>query len=526
MKTPKLRILFATPECAPWIKTGGLGDVSAALPHALAELGHEVRVLMPFYSSVKPKVRGARLLAELPQDGAMPACSLLVAKMPNGVTAWLIDCPDLFERDGTPYQNPRYQDHSDNHLRFGLLSRVAAVLASGASPVKWRPHVLHCNDWPTGLGPAYLKLGLPDPAASVMTIHNIAFQGIYPMHLADALMLPPESRQMEGIEYWGQMSFLKAGLYYADAITAVSPTYAREVQGEELGFGMQGLMRARADRLTGILNGIDTNEWDPANDSYLTQRYSVNDLAGKAANRKALRLRMGLRESNEMVLGMACRLTAQKGVDLVIETADRLMSLPVQLAILGSGDIGYERELQALVARHPGRISAHLGFSESLAHVIESGSDAFLMPSRFEPCGLNQMYSQRYGTPPIVNATGGLADSVIDFDPAASKGDATGFRLAHATAAGLYDAVVRAVDAFGQPAVWAQLQRNGMQVDFGWQRSAASYVEVYRKAIGLEAADTTAVAEPAVPAPALPAPTTAKAPALKRRGRSPDVNVA
>jgi len=481
-KNSSLRLLFVTPECAPWAKTGGLGEVSAGLPAALLGLGVDVRVLMPAYPSVLEQAKGLRRAAAFEAEAGLPAVTLLRGRLPSGVPALLLDCPALYTRSGGPYQDAQGLDYADNVLRFGLLSRIAALLASAESPLGWRPDVLHCNDWPAALAPAYLKLGLKDAAPSVIAIHNLAFQGVFPLENGPALGLPKSAMDVEGVEYWGHLSFLKAGLYYADRIVTVSPTYAGEILGEHLGCGMQGLLQTRSGRLSGILNGIDTGIWNPAADPHLVHNYDAGSLVAKAENKRALQAQMGLEQDDKvLLLGMVSRLTDQKGVDLVLEALPELLGRPVQIAVLGSGEEKLENALLAAEKEWPGKVAVKIGFDEALAHRIEAGADAFLMPSRFEPCGLNQMYSQRYGTPPIVRATGGLADSVGDYTPAGlESGEATGFVFDDPTAQALIATVDRVAAVRAQPAAWDQIRRNGMSCDFSWDSSARGYLSLYR----------------------------------------------
>jgi starch synthase len=481
MQDDRLRILFATPECAPWIKSGGLGDVSAALPEALAACGVDVRVLLPAYRPVLAAAGSPRVVARLPAAAALPAARLLEATLPSGVPAWLVDSPALYDRDGGPYQDPATgSDWPDNARRFGLLARVAAALAQPNS-TGWRPQVVHCNDWQTALAPAYLHFGGGPRAATLTCIHNLAFQGLFPAAAVAEVGLPAASFTAEGVEYYGQVSFLKAGIVYGDAITTVSPTYAREIQREPLGFGFQGLLAARADRLRGILNGIDLRTWDPLADPLILRRYDRANLDAKLGNKRALQARMGLAPALEVPLfGFVGRLTEQKGIDLIAAVAPWLAAAPAQLAVLGAGEHALEAALPALARAHPGAIAVEIGFDEPLAHLIEAGTDAFLMPSRFEPCGLNQMYSQRYGTPPIAHATGGLADSIVDCTPQTlADGTATGFLFGEPTAAALRAAIGRALAAYRDPPTWRALQRHGMARDFGWDAAAREYVGLY-----------------------------------------------
>src|SRR5215468_2489266 len=482
MVTERVRVLFATPECTPWIKTGGLGDVSAALPRALAAAGLDIRVLLPAYRPVLAAAAHAHVVTTLAATPRFPAARLLEARLPSGVPAWLVDCPALYDRPGGPYQDEATgRDWEDNALRFALLSHVAALLASGSSPVAWRPHVLHCNDWQTGLAPAYLRFALAPSPATVMCVHNLAFQGLFPPETVAAVELPPASFGVDGAEFHGRMSFLKAGLVYADAITTVSPTYAREIQGEPLGFGLQGLFAARSDRVHGILNGIDIEVWNPSSDSLIARTYNAEHLEDKGENKRALQQRIGLpRARGVPLLGFVGRLTEQKGADLVAELGPRLAALPAQLALLGTGDRALESALRKVATTYPRRVAVEIGFDEPLAHLIEAGADAFLMPSRFEPSGLNQMYSQRYGTLPIARATGGLCDSIVDCTPATlADGTVTGFLFREPTAEALLAAIGRAITAYHDAPAWRALVRNGMAKDFSWDASAREYARLY-----------------------------------------------
>ncbi len=474
-----LKVLFVTPECAPWVKTGGLGDVSAALPAALTALGHEVRVLMPAYRTLAPQVQQASERVRVPARGVWPAAELARVEA-EGFELWLLDCPEVYGQPGGPYGDERGVDHASNAERFGLLSMVAARIASGDSPfADWRADVLHANDWPTGLAAAYLKR-LPAPRArSVFTIHNLAFQGNFPPGRQRALDLPDAWMQVEGpgILHWDQISMMKAALRHADVITTVSPTYAREITDEALGFGMDGMLRARSADLHGILNGIDTRVWNPATDELLYARYDAATLDRKADNKHALQTRLQLATRPDALLfGVVSRLTDQKGIDLILDNLDWLVEQDCQLVVLGSGEARYEQRLREAAAEHPQAITVRTGFDEQLAHWIEAGVDVFLMPSRFEPCGLNQMYSQAYGTLPIVRATGGLADSVRD----AASGEGTGFVFSGDTAEDLRATIERAARTWRKPAAWRSLQQRAMGQRFGWETSAARYVALYR----------------------------------------------
>ncbi|HET7833014.1 MAG TPA: glycogen synthase GlgA [Gallionella sp.] len=483
----ELRVLFATSEVAPLIKTGGLADVSGALPAALRAIDTDVRVLLPGYRRVLAQLAQHETVATLDALSGFPNSRLLASTLPNGVPLLVLDCPELYQRDGGPYQDANGHDWADNLQRFGLLSKVAAILGSNATPLDWHPDLVHCNDWQTGLAPAYLRF-MPEGVPSVITVHNLAFQGIFPPASLNELQLPPSCFQINGVEYYGNLSFLKAGLFYSNHITTVSPNYAREIQHEEFGFGMQGLLAGRSSDLTGILNGIDTDEWNPAHDPHLPKRYSTARMTGKATVKESLQRRLGLTPEPDIpLLAVVSRFAHQKGIDLVLEIAPHLHRLPAQLVLLGSGEAHLQRRARDLSHRFAGCIAAHVGFDEALAHQIEAGADMFLMPSRFEPCGLNQMYSQRYGTPPIVHAIGGLADSVVDCTPETLRnGTASGFTFNGMTANNLLSAIHRAVVLYHEQWKWKKLRKNCMTKPFGWDISAAAYRDVYLKVLGRE----------------------------------------
>jgi starch synthase len=459
-----MRVLFVTPECAPLTKTGGLGDVAAALPAALRAQGSDVRVLLPRYRGIgesgteeRARVRLLGMEARLLEKG----------------DCLLVDVPELYDRDGGPYQDAAGADWADNALRFGVLSRAAALLASSASPLAWRPEILHCNDWPTALAPVYLHFE-PARAGTVVTVHNLAFQGIFDAGLLERLELPRATFAIEGIEFYGRLSFLKGGLVYSDAITTVSPTYAREIQGEELGCGLDGVLRERRGVLRGILNGIDSDAWNPMTDAHIAERYSWISLDRKSANKAALQRRLSLApEPLAPLFGVVSRLAHQKGIDLLAGAVDDLVQLGAQLCVLGRGERELEEALAAAAARHPGRVACAIGFDEELAHLIEAGADMFLMPSRYEPCGLNQMYSQRYGTPPVARATGGLLDTIMDGE--------TGFLFEPAESAALVAAVKRALALYADARRWRELQRRAMTRDFSWAGSARQYADLYAR---------------------------------------------
>jgi len=478
-----MKILFATSEIAPWVKTGGLGDVAGALPAALRAAGHDVRVLVPAYPALLQAFPEAREVAQ-PHwlGGLLPTPGLRAAVAPDGTPLLLLDYAPYFDRAGNPYLGPEGRNWLDNHLRFGLLSRVAAWIGSDAGTLDWQPDVIHCHDWQTGLAPAYLNYLPGRQAKSLFTVHNLAFQGLFDHASLFELGLPDAAWGMHGVEYYGYLSFLKAGLQHADAISTVSPSYAREIQTDEEGMGMAGLLRHRSGQLSGILNGIDTTLWNPAADPYLEQSYSARHIEGKAANKAALQAQLGLEQRPDLpLLAVVSRLTEQKGLDLLLESAPQILKLPAQLAVLGSGGSALEHGWAALARKHRAHCSVTIGFDEALAHRIEAGADIFLMPSRFEPCGLNQMYSLRYGTPPVVRATGGLADTVID---AVDVRHGNGFVFGPATAAALLQAVQRAIAAWRDPVLWLKLQKRGMARDSSWQEAARHYVALYRTLAG------------------------------------------
>jgi len=479
-----IKILFTTSEITPLIKTGGLADVSAALPVALRTLGVDVRVLLPGYTQVMAYLEKHRVVATFDDLPGFPVARLLAWKMPNGLPLLVLDCPSLYQREGGPYQNTAGKDWEDNAQRFGLLSKVAAVLASNDSPLKWHPDIVHCNDWQTGLTPAYLHYA-QGAARSVITIHNMAFQGNFPPKTLAELGLPPSCFDINGVEFHSYMSFLKAGLFYSDHITTVSPNYAHEIQQEALGFGMQGLLSTRSNVLTGILNGIDIDEWNPAADRHLVAQYGSTKITGKSANKEALQSRFGLKlEPDVPLLGVVSRFTEQKGLDLLLEVAPLLAEIPVQIVMLGTGDARLQQTALGLSHRYPGNIGVHIGFSEELSHQIEAGADMFIMPSRFEPCGLNQFYSQRYGTPPIVHATGGLVDSVVDCTAVTlGNGTASGFMFSSMTDENLLSTIQRAIELYRSPRKWKALCKNCMLKDFSWEASAELYLAVYKNVL-------------------------------------------
>ena len=485
-----MRVLFAASEVAPFAKTGGLADVAAALPVALARLGVDVRVVLPLYRQVDRAAHAIRetgVVLEVPISGRTERVAVHEGRLAGRggieVPVYFLEADRYYDRDGL--YGIAGQDFQDNAERFAVFSR--AVLELGRTELG-RPDLFHCHDWQTGLVPVQLEsLYADDPsigrAASVFTIHNLGYQGLfwhYDMHLTG---LGWEHFTPAGIEFWGKISFLKAGLVYADLLTTVSPTYAREIQTEEMGHGLDGVLRARADRLIGILNGIDVDEWNPETDPYIPKRYSAADLSGKAAAKAALQRAFRLPEEPDTpLIGVVTRLADQKGCDLIAEALPQITARGAQFVLLGAGDPVYENLFRDAAARDPSRVGVTIAYDHALSHLVEAGADLFLMPSRYEPCGLNQMMSLRYGTVPVVRATGGLADTVVEAPPEAGG---NGFVFGPYETAALVAAVDRALALYRDRERWRALQVAGMSADFSWDASARRYLEVYQRALVL-----------------------------------------
>lgn len=476
-----MRILFASSEAYPLIKTGGLADVSASLPRALLELQHDIRLVIPAYRSVVATVRHtSRPIARLDVRG--DAVTILETELPGTrLRVWLVDCPARFDRDGNPYQDREQRDWPDNAARFLLFCRAVVELAQNRAGLGWAPELVHCNDWQTGMIPALLTLEAQRPA-TIFTVHNLAYQGLFPAATLAEQGLPGEFWDYRSLEFHGRLSFIKGGLVYADRINTVSPTYAREIQTDELGCGLGGLLRHRLGALSGILNGIDVDEWNPACDPHLVQGFDSERLEAKAINKTALRKQLGLGSAGEPpLLGLVGRLVEQKGIDLLLDCLEEIAQV-AQVAVLGSGERRFERALQQFSAARPDAVAVRIGYDEQLAHRIEAGADIFLMPSRFEPCGLNQLYSLRYGTLPVVHAVGGLADTVFDADEhGGARGN--GFSFDRAQPQALRDALLRALAAYRNPARWHGLQLNAMRRDSSWRGSAQRYQQLYADAL-------------------------------------------
>lgn len=481
------KILFASSEVHPLAKSGGLADVSASLPIALRANKDDVRIIMPAYRQCLAVLDDFHSVSRIKLDGYHLPVEILESTLPGSdVPLWLVNSPEHFDRDGGPYGSPDGEDWRDNAARFSLFSRAIAALALNEAGLEWQPDILHCNDWQTGLAPALVASSLKRPAI-IFTIHNLAYQGLYSKETFDAIDLPPHLWQSNGIEFYKLMSFMKGGLIFADHITTVSPTYAREICTAEFGYGLEGLLSYRSEKgeLTGILNGIDHDEWNPESDPHIEKHYSIKNLRFKAENKVAIQRHFDLAEDeNALTFGMVSRLVSQKGIDLMLGAITRLLEADanIQLVALGSGEQQSEQALRVLRARFPDKVGVHLGYSEPLAHQIEAGIDAFLMPSRFEPCGLNQLYSLRYGSLPIVRNTGGLADSVVDATEKNCKQClATGFKFEETTVTALEQTLYRAVELFSHPRIWRRIMVTAMEQDFSWDISAEAYQQLYDK---------------------------------------------
>jgi starch synthase len=470
-------------EIFPLIKTGGLADVSGALPTALQASGIDVKCLIPGYSTVLEKVENIKFLGTLEVFKNI-SCDLLSGTVPNTkLEVIIVKHAGLYERDGGPYTHPQGHDWSDNPMRFGVLSKVASLLSIYQSFWDWVPDIVHCNDWQTGLAPYYMRQQGLTEAKSLLSIHNIAFQGNFEQHWVKSLELSPKDFQIDGFEFYQQVSFLKAGIFYADQLSTVSPTYALEIQTEAFGFGLQGLLQLRSSDIVGILNGIDTEEWNPETDPYLPTVYSEKKLSGKAKVKTVLQEQLHLTvQQDAPLLGVVSRLTHQKGLDILIESMPELIALGCQFAILGGGEKSFEAQFIAYAEQYPNQVSVTIGYNEPLSHLIMAGVDIFMMPSRFEPCGLNQLYGLRYGTPPVVSNTGGLADSICHTNAETILNNtATGFVIENVNKMSLLVTIKQALSIWKDKKTWVKIQKNGMKKDVGWKHSADAYVALYEK---------------------------------------------
>jgi starch synthase len=475
-----MRILFVASEALPYAKTGGLADVIEALPKALVKLGHEVAVFLPRYRGIKAtKVITPSMT--IPQGGRLRFPAITDGSVLHGVRYFFLDDSYYFDREGI--YGDKSGEYPDNAERYTEFCRAAIELAKQV----WVPDVIHCHDWQTALIPVLLRTAYgDDPVANklpvVFTIHNIGYHGVFPKEAIERAGIPAGLFHPGGIEFFGSVNFLKGGLIYSDYLTTVSRKYAQEIQTPEFGFGLEGVIRSRGDRLVGILNGVDYSAWSPDKDALIPVKYSAKNLAGKRACKEALLEEMELLKDNpnRPVLGIVSRFADQKGFDLIAQIAQELMQEDMLLAVLGTGDRRYEELFRALASDFPGRVGLKVAYDNRVAHLIEAGSDMFLMPSRYEPCGLNQIYSLRYGTVPIVRATGGLDDTIETFD--LEHGTGTGFKFVEYTGAALLYAIRQALQSYSNEGIWKRIQLNGMAKDFSWNTSAAEYAKLYEAA--------------------------------------------
>ena len=469
------RVLMVSSEVAPFAKTGGLADVVGSLPAVLRSCGEEVAVVLPRYGSIDLKT-ARRVWDHLPVYFGPDSYPVSIYQAPAEFPVYLVDCPPLYDRKGLYGESGL--DYPDNHIRFAVFCRAALGVARNL----FRTDIFHCHDWQTGLVPAYLRTTFAtDPTflgcRTLFTIHNLGYQGLFPKTALAEVALDPSVYRPDGMEFFGRVSYIKAGIEFADALSTVSPTYAREILTPELGFGLDARLRERANVLTGILNGVDYTEWSPQTDPHIPAHYSTEDLAGKAICKRKLLEEFGLppEAMDRPLLGIVSRFTPQKGTDILAEIAAQIVAEDVYLVALGTGDPEYEEFFMRMQAEHPGRIAAHIGFDEGMAHRIEAGADIFLMPSRYEPCGLNQIYSLHYGTVPVVRATGGLDDTIEE---------GTGFKFADYSGQAFLEAIRAAVRAFADREGWQEMMRRGMRKDFSWKPSAAAYSALYRRLLG------------------------------------------
>ncbi|GFO70878.1 starch synthase [Bathymodiolus japonicus methanotrophic gill symbiont] len=472
------KILFVSSEVHPLIKTGGLADVAGSLPIALAELDQDVRIMIPKYHALKLK-EDVEYRCTLRIDNR--DVNILETRLPDtDVIVWLIDCPEYFDIPGNPYTDEFGNAWANSAARFSLFCRAAVEISQNRAHLDWKADIVHCNDWQSGLVPALLTLE-PNRPSTVFTIHNMAYQGLFPEATYFDLNLPGQLWHPGALEFHELLSFIKGGIACADHITTVSPNYALEIQTAEYGYGLEGLLHHRHHELNGIINGIDTDIWNPEKDPRIAQNYTIDSLAKKASNKTALQQHFSLPEDPAIpMIGLIGRLVDQKGIDLVIDCLDDLVNYPVQFVLLGSGEKGFEHRLKNLSYLYPDKISVSIGYNEDLAHLIEAGADMFLMPSRFEPCGLNQLYSQRYGTLPIVRKTGGLADTVVDAMPhTIADKIASGFVFEEPSVGTMLETIKRAILLYANKRTWQQLQKNAMRKDFSWRKSAQQYLDLY-----------------------------------------------
>ncbi|GAA0273720.1 glycogen synthase GlgA [Alteraurantiacibacter aestuarii] len=476
-----LKVLSVASEAVPLVKTGGLADVVGALPAALASHDVEVTTLLPGFPAVMKSIRKGRKIAEFESLLGEPA-RVVSARLDDGRKLLVLDAPAYFTREGGPYGDGSGADWNDNWRRFAALGNAAARLA-GVGGKKGKFDLVHAHDWQAAMAPVYLRFG-GHPVPSVLTIHNMAFQGYFGAEVFPRLGLPDSAWTMQGVEFHGGVGMLKGGMVCADAITTVSPTYAREIHTPAFGMGLDGVIRARTNLVQGILNGIDTAEWNPETDQHLAAHFSPQKLGKRKANKSAVEKAFGLETGDGPLFIVVSRLTWQKGIDVLLEVIDHLVGLGGRLALLGSGEPELEQGLKEAAERHPGKVGLKFAYDEPLSHLMQGGGDAILVPSRFEPCGLTQLYGLAYGCIPVVARTGGLADTVIDANPAAmAEKSATGVVFAQASYDELALAISRTIRLFDDPPAWRRLQRCAMRADFGWSASAAQYAGLYRRLV-------------------------------------------
>jgi starch synthase len=474
-----MRILFASAEAYPLAKTGGLADVSGALPRALAEFGVDVRLVLPGY----PQVLAAAADKKVARDFADGNARLISARMPDsGIPVWLLECPKFYARSGSPYTDRDGRDWPDNAQRFALFCQVAAGLALGNLVDGWRADIVHANDWHAGLLPVLLGTGDNRPA-TIFTIHNLAYQGLFPSSTLPSLGIDDEHFTPDGIEFYGKVSFLKAGIRFSDRITTVSPSYAREIMTPDYGCGLDGLLRQRMHHVSGILNGVDYAVWSPEQDPHLPARFSADDMSGKLTCKRSLQRELALDADPAVPLVVwLSRITDQKMADVVTRTLNRIMDRDVQLAVLGDGDPALEEQFQEAAQHYPGRLAVRIGYQEPLAHRYLGGADLLLHPCRFEPCGLTPLYAMRYGVLPLVRQVGGLTDTIVyATEWTIRAGNATGFCFRDVTASAMLDCLDRALGFYTEQALWNQMRRRAMSRRFGWDSAARRYLALYRK---------------------------------------------
>jgi starch synthase len=477
-----MKVLQVAAEIFPLVKTGGLADVAGALPQALARAGADVRLVLPGLPAIADAVLHQKTVCEMGAAFGAARVRLTLGTMPySHLPVYVVDAPYLYRRGGSPYQAPDGNEWPDNAQRFALLGWVAAHIAAGEFDPDWVADVLHTHDWHAAMACAYAHAHVPTRAARVFTVHNLAYQGLFPAGDFNLLGLPARYMAASGVEYHSQLSFMKAGLKFADRVTTVSPTYAREIATHEYGCGLDGVIRGRGGDVCGILNGVDPEVWNPATDAGIAKRYQADSLVGKAVCKHALQTELGLeRRAEAPVFGVVSRLTSQKGLDLVLAALPGILQRGGQLALQGNGDRALEAAFEGAARAHPAQVAVRTVYDEALAHRIIAGSDALLMPSRFEPCGLTQLYALRYGTLPVVRRVGGLVDTVVDTTDETIRTDrATGFSFEPASSMALEVTVDRLLHAFGQPALWQQLMRRAMAQEFSWDVAAASYMRLY-----------------------------------------------